>query len=604
METTPDWKKLSHAQGAAKAVPSQAKKLAGRDAGAAETAFGDLCAALVRRGQWFDASAPTVALLLDALPRAKEKDLVLVLLAEIAGADHARAWIAPSDDAIPEDVQAAVVSRKQALFDALASKERDARAAALVALATLPALAAEALPLVRARAATDPEEIVRASALIALGRLGAGDPESAALIDKARAPGSPPLVRGAAALAWLRQDPARRADSVATDIEAWLTWPGQDIEPDAPQLPWFGGLRAGWYSMTQRSSAVARGLAELARARGDADAVVALVLRIGQESASGLAARRAGEVILDLGGFRELRPDRNNVPSVALPEELSPAQRAIAEKLAATMLLPAAGHGLPAAGACRRRWIGQEPAGPLEAPVEIELDGAKRSLPLWRAYADIEARRPFPPPLPPQLDGLIAGLPRWQALVELAARSYGCMEVRVIAPAALARELGAVPHDDAFFALAARLADDLAARFAAGARAGAPLRPDFPLSALLLLPFVRAGRPLDPRWDALVHVGAQPEAREILAALPPERREAIVWESVRGAAPNAIPGIQEAIAVLDLAPSQRIGENLLRRLANPAVKGFFRDKADTFLARVRELAEREPGLREALAATT
>lgn len=509
MANTPDWKKIKHARGLAKSVPSMVKKFIGRDPDVAESVFGSLYDSLVRRGQWFEASAPTVELLLEVLPKALQKDMVLVLLAEIVGADHVRAWLAPLDDGVPADVLDAVITRKRTIFDALASKDADVRAAAFVLLATLPPLAGEVLPAAKATAVSDEDDVVRASALLALGRLGAGDPDVEMLVARARDPGAPPVVRGAAALAWLRLDARRAVEDVAPEIEAWLGWPVPETSPGPTQLPWFGGLCVGWYAMMQPFSATSRGLAELCRHRGSTAALIDFALGLGRRTTSDTAARCLGELLLDLGGFWEQYPDKNNIPYVAPPEALSSEQRSIAARLADTPLLPAAGHGLAASGDGRRRWIGLLPPGPLERNVRITLDGQEVELPFWRARSELEARRVYGSPFPPPLDRLLSGRDRWQAIVELCARSYGGIEIRVMAHDVLERELGALVLDNDFF----------------------------------------------------------------------------------------------SYAMLDLAPSRRIGENVLRRLAHADVRRVLREQADAYLARVRELAQREPGLHEALEST-
>jgi hypothetical protein len=150
-------------------------------------------------------------------------------------------------------------------------------------------------------------------------------------------------------------------------------------------------------------------------------------------------------------------------------------------------------------------------------------------------------------------------------------------------------------------ARAALIADDLAVRYAVMEAEGRFADPFFMTSALLLLPIVRSGRPLEPRWDRLVSFGTQPQAREILATVPEERREAIVWRRLARAKPLDMWIIGDVVAVLDLAPSRRIADDILRRLEMPAVREFLKAAVDEHRSRIRDLARTHKSLGEALA---
>jgi hypothetical protein len=82
------------------------------------------------------------------------------------------------------------------------------------------------------------------------------------------------------------------------------------------------------------------------------------------------------------------------------------------------------------------------------------------------------------------------------------------------------------------------------------------------LAVLVLLPLVRAGVPLEPAWDGLVqHTGPRELVREVLLALPPDRREAVVYRGItttwgaRG--DTVINGFWENLRALEWAPSLR-----------------------------------------------
>lgn len=543
-----DWKTLTHAQGPANRVPTRLKQLVGKVEDKRVDAFDTLRDMLVGAGGWFPASAPAVAWLLDAVKKAPEPDLVLTLAAEILGGDHLRAWLAPADEPIADDARPsleAALERRATILDALASADPRARASATTVVATLPALADEARPRLRELAARDAEAVVRASALLALGRLDAGDAAEIAASQGA----DHPLVRGAAAVARLRLDAALPFDATSDEIIDWLRWVPPDHGGSEPQLPWFGGLAVAWYKMNQPLDPAPQALAALARARHEVDALIDLCLTIGRREAMGAEARRLGQLVLDLADLGAIGRDE-----VALFDDLPPRAQATARGLAETTLLPLAGHGLPACGAPRRRWAGIAPRGPLDA--EITVDGAP--LPLWRAFRELRRRGPVSVmnPLPAPLDEHLRGRDRFQALAELSTQSYavGCQLPLEVGDA----ELAALPNDDAIVALAAQIASDLAGRYAAAERDEAPVQPDGDKNAFVLGPLLRAGRPLEPRWDALVVLDREPAARRLLEALPPERREARFRAHFARKLPPfaARQTIEAALPLLDLAPTR------------------------------------------------
>lgn len=601
MTKTIDWKKLKHARGPATRVPAQVQQLLAKGNERREDAFSTLQDMLIEKGRWFEASAPALALLLDTAPKAPEPDLLLVLAADVLGADHLRSWLAPLDEALPAEavkVHEAALERKEALFALLEGKEPAARAAATVVLTMLPELRGEALPLLKRRATQDDEEVVRASALLALGRLGAGDAEVAQIVDAARG-AEDPLVRGAGAVAWLRLDAGRSFAAVAEGLEAWLGWqPAEPWTPDQASLPWFGGLAVAWYRMKLPLGGAATALVALARQRDATRDLVEIALRLGSSATGGAALRRLSALVLDLGGFLQFGENH-----VALLDELSPEQRAIAEKLAPTRLVPLAGRGLPASGTPRRRWLGLAPPGPLERQVEVEISGSQHALPLWRAWKQIVATagrdsRPIPPPL----DALLSGHDRWQAIVEFDSKAYGfaCH----MAPEELERQLAAIPHDDELLRRAAELADELVERFAAAEAQGTPVAPSFTTSAMLLLPLVRAGKPLEQRWERLIYIGDEPQGREIFQALTPDRREAWIAayleREMAGKGAMVVASLmKKVLTVVDLALTPTTAK-LLARILAAYKKDVPTGSADELLGKLRAAAQGQPSVLRAL----
>ena len=433
----------------------------------------------------------------------------------------------------------------------------------------LPALGAKGVARVKERATEDEDDVVRASAILALACLGGDDAESRAIVRRATEVGEG-VVRGAGAMALLRMDSAQRMEDVVSGLEAWLGH-------RATILPWFGGRFVREVSQQRLLKGPAQGLVALARSRGEVRELEALALRLGMKTENGAVARAVGQILLELGGFTRFRPNDKYVPFVALVEELTPAERAIAKTLSTTLLLPKAGMGLPAAGSCRKTWIGVNPASALDKVVQYKTAAGTKKNPLWRAWHDLEADGQYGDPLPDAIDGRLDGFDRWHALVEFGSSSHGG-GAREMTPEELERELARLPTDSSFLGRVAEVADDLAARFAAAEREGARMVPTLMSSGLLFLPLVRAKRPVEARWDPLVRLSDEPPAREVLEALPEDRREALLlmW-TPREEDDNPFFDLDQVMSVFDMAPSERIARRIAVHLAKKDVRARLAD---------------------------
>jgi hypothetical protein len=592
-----DWKSLKVAQGPANRVPALVKSLACAHRVEAGVAFQGLRTALLKKGEWFSGTAPAVASLIEGMEAAPDKVLFLVLIADVLGADHVRAWLASTKELAPAPVASAAVERKAVLLRHAESTDPAVRGAAILALAMLPELSAEVVPRLVQLATADADEGVRASALIALGRLGEGDADARALVRERSEKEDSALTRGAATVARLRLEADGVAlDSVAPGVEAWMmSWRSPAYDENLPRLPWFGR-----FDTTQPLAPTSAALLALARHRREERPLLELAFRIGTATTSGRAAVCAGELILELGGFASYRSKPGPHAYVALPEELDDGQRAVAKRFANTMLLPRAVLGLAAAGEARKRWLGLLPPGPLERLVTIPVGGVTKTLPVWRAWVELEQHRVYGNPVPPPLAGELTALDRWQAIIEMLLQTYGGGPRNV---KDIDELLGSLPPGEALFDRGARLADDLGARLSEARGQGMSTWVPYAACALLLLPFVRAGRPLEPGWDSLVSLTTLPGTREILQAIPEGRREAIVWTAVAKRSDDDHKDLGEVVAVLDLTPSPRIAENVARRLNNEKVRAAFNSvgQLGPLLERIRALAETAPVMRDALA---
>jgi hypothetical protein len=476
-----DWSKLRHAYGKATDVPAILADLAG-NAQARRKAAAQLQGALVHQGTHYSASAPAVPAVLAALG-GPATDRLLELCAALAVGDTTL-WLARGFDAERSykwlaQAHRAVVAGADAIVRLLGDRAAGVRARAAWVLGLLPEV--DATPL-RARLAEERDEAVRASLTIALGLHGV----------TAEVTGTP-LARAAAAIASAYAGPLTPLLEDALGEAARL--------PAAEGVPWNGGDLAG----------IARAiLADRVTDRPER----ALMLLVEQAAAS-----PERDQLLDQA--RELA--LGEAPPCLAAELPAPARaflEAAAELPAFTTQL--APYTLDFDGDRRsdlRRYLGRDAAGPYETVVT-----AGRTWPIWR-----------------WLMGL--GLGDVKAAELAAALGAADPATAVAAAVATAR----YPHGleiRAYPAQAALLEALLAGLARHGKTAREPLEqagkrlldggPRHHDATLVVCALTRLG-PLDPRWDALLpHPMKQgvgtPAAllREVLAALPEPRREALI----------------------------------------------------------------------------
>ena len=318
------------------------------------------------------------------------------------------------------------------------------------------------------------------------------------------------------------------------------------------------------------------------------------------ERASRLAAaarRRAG--FLD----RWVRWD-----TLALPEELDATQRRVAEVFARRSDARFGGFGLPASPRRLRQWLGLDAPSVLDRRVPHTHGGESVSWALWKVLAeaddaDLEYGQ-----------GVTARIVELLTPAELIAfAAEETLEGLSVASVLETRVMGALDaHAAEAAGWAAGFADVLA-----------PIRsPDRPharedavgydrvglyhwdtLAVLTLLPLVRAGVALDPRWDVIAPFYGPPAmVREILAALPPERREEVLYRRLTtdwgASGERALNGFHEGLALLDLAPSERVARVVVQKYRNN--RKFFAKAKEKILARFEALAAKHPGVAAAL----
>jgi len=329
----------------------------------------------------------------------------------------------------------------------------------------------------------------------------------------------------------------------------------------------------------------------------DFDALVALVATEPDPD----RLRAAYAAAATLCGLRERCHNHSDlVPFAAL----DPAQQRLARALDREAF-GTGGWGVPTSRRLLRRWLGVEAPGILDRPLKADTDPA----PLWQRWRDappdtLEYNQGVP-------DFVLAALSPAE-VIEAAAESV--LEPYGIHGSPLETRLHTLLLRDG--AQAAGWAEGFA-DLAVSLRSpdGPHARPEAygydmlglydwdTLGVLILLPLVRAGRPLEARWDVLVPFAASQECvREILAALPPERAEAVVYHRLctdwGPGGEKALNGFDSGLAVLDLAPSIRVTQILSGKLKNN--RGFFKKRMERIRARLDALAALHPGVAEGL----
>ena len=503
---------------------------------------------VVGDGSWDAQAGPIVEALLAGLKKAAEPRLVLVLVADVVGADHMRAWL-QGPGSCDSKVQSALTQHRGDLVDLLGSDDATVRAAATVPLAM--DASADALKALLEHVGDD-DEVVRASALLAVA--GFEDEAGHAALSGALDDDSA-LVAGAAAVARLRQDPSFGFADAADALRGWLAYQPVD-EPRA--LPWFRSWRSHpWFRGLWFVDSTPRALVRIARHRGDAavEALTDFAFQLADGLEDGAVETQLAKIALELGGFTPA--PGTAPPDIDVVESLTEQQRAMAERLAGSWLLPKGEFQLPAAGATRRRWAGLSPPASLETIVEVEGE----PMPAFKALSTLGW---------PALD-LLEPVDRWQALVEYTAKSYPPKKPSM-APAFVDQELERAAKIEGLQARVAEVADDLAARFAAAERTNNPIPPSFPMSTLLLLPSARMGGTVEERWERLIYVGKEPQARELLTKLPKGQRQRVVASRLKSA-DNALAALKSGLAVADLATTPEVGALLRDRLAEVESRG-------------------------------
>ena len=543
-----DWKKLTHATGPATRVPTQVQALVSSSARASREAFAVLDETLYAAGKWSDGGVAAIPLLFDAADQGSPSGhQALWLVAEVVAGKHLHALegpLKPADafDGLAAEAQNAALEHADFLFECVDKGSPAMRAAAVFVLGFLPRLWERSEPVLTALlASAEPSRELRATAMLSLATLlsAVGTTRVPASLTDLVQPGSEPIFRAAFALSVaIIGDQA----TLSTLESPFASLPSFER---CVEFPWFSGnLDAGVYSIARRYEAEVRGRFGLWLAEG--------IPRCGP-----ITQRQrqvwAGSAML-LAGF-VLPWEADGYVDVA---SLSDAQR----ELIAALDHPdveTEGCGLPAGLRERRRWLGVDTPGPLERSIAISLGGKTLEGQVWWVWRQIYRDELDDGYLPEAIREQCASLERIECLVEVGFNAYdlGGLTPNDWEPAELESVLSEAGAD--LVPWAEGFADRLAT-FVERSNTPHEFRP-VALEACVLLPLVRAKRAFKLAWEVLVDEESI-NARELLSAITPERREALVFQRLGSGDVAWFAKCIELLPIVDLVPSRRIAERL------------------------------------------
>ncbi|KYF66092.1 hypothetical protein BE11_37920 [Sorangium cellulosum] len=368
---------------------------------------------------------------------------------------------------------------------------------------------------------------------MALGMVGRYEqsPEVATRLRALIASDAPDLVRGVALAARLYIDGAPPSEPELELASALL----RAVQVDGALLPWLDGR------------------------------VDRLIVRQMKEHAEGgalIAARWLVDLVREAGPGDPLSKDRAREALGALfdqdhgaylPGELSDGQREVAGALTELGVDPPfALFNLPGEPGERRRFLGLDAPGPLDRPGVLEGPGIDPSWPLWTTIAFLREQDVDEDELAGRLR---SALSPEDYLTVLTAWMRGSHGLPVMVNDLLGQAIDVAPPEAAE-RWAQRLTRALLADPAQGSATPA-------IRNYALLPLVRRlakGDALDERYDPLVtFLGPEPIAREVLSALPTERRERAVLREIEQR-PDMPPRIllDRIAPLLDLVPTPRV----------------------------------------------
>lgn len=556
MTTKIQWKKLQTHDGSAAEVPAIVESLL---AGAVDKHTLELEQLFINDGQTCSAAGPTLELLLSGVTTAAKPEWALRAAANVAGGDLLRAWLR-KPESVPDEIGRVFQEYRAQLWTLLEHPRAEVRSATAFLLGGAPAaLVDEASERLVSLLAVETEATVTAGCLLALSRLGLTASIRAELGRFAAAPAR--LVRGAVAVAQLRAGASITDVSVVSGVVDWLSAAG---DVSAEGFWWwvptcrFASLNTFFESRQHHAIC----LAEMAKAEYGARELAAwsdFMLAVPTQTDEGTALRGAGDFLRYVHGMLAF-----GAREIATPEQLLPEQRALAIRLEQSPLCPEAGHGVPASGAVRSRWLGHsEPSviEQLQVAAVVNPEGKPGKVPLYWA----KSRRVLGEPAIPELDALV-GFDAWRVLVSEAFGEYSPNWV----PPTLAEIdtcMAEAIADPRMAQTISVLTDECAARVREFRRQR--LSPKYwALSVMLLVrPLVKHGIAWKPAWESLITMDGDPDAwvRELVEWIPPDVRERWLWDN--------LVRLRFEVHYVDLLPSARLVKRSLLSIHNTRKAG-------------------------------
>lgn len=545
------WKDLRTVAGPANRVPEQVRGLSSGDLPARDAAAKVLSETLVREGVTSPAAAPAL-------------DLLLAVVEGLDVGAHRAAWIVgdifaaghlcslAGREPVSSSDRRAVLTRassaKTALVAALSSEDASWRAAAAFALAFVPNVEPDPL---RTAALREPQDDLdrgaQASAIFALGVLARSSVAARAAL---ASPSEEPFARSVSAIARAIAGEAVSDEALASGwVSYWLAALPQEVVPWGRHAPMAAFIESVIGAETKRA-ALAPALAEsLVRApRGAFDARRPAIAKI-VVGFSGLARRYADG-------------------RVASPTELTPLELRVAEALSEDPRVGVIEQGLPGNARAIRRWLGKLPPGPLEA-------SGSTGRPRWvEAREAIGRGASFDEILDASLQGL-GPAERLDLLTELLRGAYRIVSDGNGYISAEALSLAAAQAGDRAIDWAQRVVHDVN-ELPDGIRDYEALQAfaDDHLGVALLV-LVRAKAPIEKGTARLVSLSS-PDAREILAALPPDEVRQTAFAEWRSLSPENAGArgsfVADVAPLFDLVGSRPLARELLAALEEPMIK--------------------------------
>jgi len=257
-------------------------------------------------------------------------------------------------------------------------------------------------------------------------------------------------------------------------------------------------------------------------------------------------------------------------------ETLTPDQRAVAIAMTELDLRSPLRSAFPEHRAVRRRWLGLEPAGPLEQIVTFTLDEVTYVEPVWRMAKIVHMRWNTP--------SYQEVAQRFEAQFSMEERLRLWGEVNNTEPRAWYLPQAAFFDYGRYPELIDQLRGEGHA-WAASYLDRVLEQPNVNLQIRDLVPafmaLVRAKVAIEPRWDALLQLQRR-YARELVLALPEPRRASTCLKALARIHPGYAPAV--AIELLPVVPDVAIAEHALACVARSG------DSPRAFRRKLREAA--------------